>query len=70
MEKNWIKLYATSDYYRAELLKQALIDADIDAVLMNKQDSSYGTFGLIEIYIHYDSFGPATEVMIRNGINS
>lgn len=53
MEANWIKIYSTSDIYRAELARQILLEHDIPAVVINKQDSSY-RFGSIEIWTHED----------------
>lgn len=53
MEANWIKVYTTGDFYRAELARQILLEHDIPAVLINKQDSSY-RFGNIEVWTHVD----------------
>lgn len=53
MEANWTKIYATSDFYRAEMIRQILIEHDIPAVILNKQDSSY-RFGSVEIWTHRD----------------
>jgi len=69
MEKNWIKIYTSTNYYRAEMIKQMLTEHEIDSVLMNKQDSSHRTFGHIDVYIHKANFGNAIEVMILNEIN-
>lgn len=69
MEKNWIKLFNSTNFYQAELLKQALIENGIDAVVMNRQDTSYGLFGQVEVYIHQDNFSVATELMISNLVN-
>jgi hypothetical protein len=69
MEKNWIKLFTSTNFYQAEMLKQALIENDINAVLMNRQDSSHKIFGHIDVYIHQDNFGRAIEIMILNEIN-
>jgi hypothetical protein len=69
MEKNWIKIFTSTNYYRAEMVKQVLTEHHIDSVLMNKQDSSHRTFGDIDVYIHQDNFGNAIEIMILNGIN-
>lgn len=52
MENNWIKVYTTKDPVTAEILKQGLIENDIAAVIMNKQDSSYQTFGVIEVLVN------------------
>jgi hypothetical protein len=69
MEKNWIKIFTSSNFYRAEIIKQVLTEHDIDTVMLNKQDSSHRTFGNIEIYIHQDNFSQAIEIMILNQIN-
>ncbi|HLT42355.1 MAG TPA: DUF2007 domain-containing protein [Sphingobacteriaceae bacterium] len=54
MEKNWNKIYSTSNFYTAEMVRQMLIDNNIPAVIMNKQDSSY-RFGFVEVFIHQDN---------------
>lgn len=69
MEKNWVRIFKTFNYYQAEIVKQVLIENEIDSVLLNKQDSSHRTFGDIEIYIHQQDFSNAIEIMILNEIN-
>ncbi len=54
MEKNWNKIYTTQNFFTAEMIRQMLIDNDIPAVIMNKQDSSY-RFGLIDVFIHQEN---------------
>ncbi|QKJ32169.1 DUF2007 domain-containing protein [Mucilaginibacter mali] len=68
MEKNWIKLFTSTNFYQAEILKQAMVENGIDAVLMNQMDSSHRTFGHIDVYIHKDNFGQAIEIMVLNEI--
>ena len=68
MEKDWIKIFTSSDFYRSEIVKQVLIENQIDAVLLNKQDSSYRSFGQIEVYIHQEDFSKAVEIMALNQI--
>ncbi|MCK4663555.1 MAG: DUF2007 domain-containing protein [Bacteroidales bacterium] len=51
MEKDWVKIYTIDKLYKAELLKDILKDEEIDSVIINKQDSSYLSFGDIEIYV-------------------
>jgi hypothetical protein len=70
MEKNWIKIFSSTNYYQAEIVKQMLVENQIDTVLLNKQDSSHRTFGDIEVYIHQQDFSNAIEAMILNQINS
>lgn len=50
MDKDWTKIYSTGVAYKAELLKGLLIENDIKAVIMNKQDSAY-LFGELELYV-------------------
>ncbi|MFU8844204.1 MAG: putative signal transducing protein [Bacteroidales bacterium] len=50
MDKNWVKIYATSDVYKAELLKGLLIENEISAVVINKKDSAY-LIGEAELYV-------------------
>jgi hypothetical protein len=69
MEKNWIKIFSSTNYYQAEMVKQMLIENQIDTVLFNKQDSSHRTFGYIEVYIHQKDFSDAIEAMILNETN-
>jgi len=69
MEKNWVKIFTSANFYQAEIVKQVLTEHDIDTVMLNKQDSSHRTFGNIEIYIHKDNFSQAIEIMILNQIN-
>jgi hypothetical protein len=70
MEKNWIKIFVSSNYYQSEMVKQALTWHNIEAVLMNKQDSSHRTFGEIEVYVHQADFSNAIEIIILNQITS
>ena len=65
MEKGWIKIFTSSDFYRSEIVKQVLIEHDIDAVLLNKQLSGYN-IGSVEVYIHQEDFSKAVEIMALN----
>lgn len=53
MDNNWRKVYSTGTLYKAEIVKDVLEENDIQAVLLNKQDSFYH-FGDIEIYVQPD----------------
>ncbi len=69
MEKNWVRIFTSSNYYKSEMIKQALAGNHIDSVLLNKQDSSYPTFGDIEVYVHQENFSDAIEILILNQYN-
>jgi hypothetical protein len=68
MEKNWIRIFTSADFYRSEIVKQVLIEHQIETVLINKQDSSHRSFGDIEVYIHQENFSNAIEIIILNQI--
>jgi len=69
MEKNWVKIFASSNFYQSEMVKQALAGNHIDTVMINKQDSSHRAFGDIEVYVHQNDFSNALEIIILNQIN-
>ncbi len=69
MEKNWVRIFASTNYYQSEMVKQALAGHHIDSVLLNKQASSYRAFGDVEVYIHQEDFSNALEVIILNQVN-
>jgi len=54
MEKDWVTVYSTNKMYQAELLKRLLLDHDIPAIIIDKMDSTYRTFGDIEVYVMRD----------------
>jgi len=46
-----IKILSTNNPNKAEITKQMLEEQNINVVLLNKQDSSYLMFGLIELFV-------------------
>jgi len=66
MEKEWKKIYTGTDFFRVEIIRQVLAEHDIDAVVMNKQDSSY-RFGQIELYVHKEREADALGVIEEMG---
>ena len=54
MEKGWVLAYTTNKMFDAELLKRVLGDHDIESVIINKLDSTYRSFGDIEVYVRQD----------------
>ncbi len=51
MDYNWIKIYASTDPFKIELLKGFLDENNIVAMSINKKDSSYLAFGEIELLV-------------------
>ncbi|MCD4665262.1 MAG: DUF2007 domain-containing protein [Bacteroidales bacterium] len=62
MNKDWIKIYSTGVNYKAELLKGLLFENNIEAVIINKKDSSYG-FGELELYVNSDDAVKAKHII-------
>jgi hypothetical protein len=49
--KEWYKLYITRNYTEASIIKGMLEENSIEVILLNKLDSSYLSFGDIEVYV-------------------
>ncbi|HEY1006612.1 MAG TPA: DUF2007 domain-containing protein [Sphingobacteriaceae bacterium] len=65
MNKDWHKIYTTSQAYKAEIVRQVLADHGIEAVILNQQDSSY-RFGEIQVYVHGQHADEARAIVITN----
>jgi hypothetical protein len=65
MEKDWIKVFATDRPFEAELVKGMLLENGVNAVLLNRQDSSYiqALPGLAEVYVHISQEAQALELI-------
>ncbi|MBV8254743.1 MAG: DUF2007 domain-containing protein [Chitinophaga sp.] len=53
MEKGWVKVFSSDRPYETEIVKGMLQENGIDAVILNRQSSSY-TFtipGQVELYV-------------------
>ena len=62
MDKPWIKIYTSSDFFKAEMVRQSLVENEIEAVLLNKKDSSY-QFGEVQILVPEDQENLAKELI-------
>lgn len=65
MTKGWVKIYSSSDFFKSEIVRQVLIDHEIDAVILDKQGFPY-KLGDVEVYIHEANFQMAIEIIISN----
>ncbi|HEU4551241.1 MAG TPA: DUF2007 domain-containing protein [Chitinophaga sp.] len=65
MEKDWIKIFATDRPFEAEMVKGMLLENGVNAVLLNRQDSSYiqALPGQAEIYVHTSQVATALELI-------
>ena len=53
METNLVHIFSSGQPYQAEMVRQMLADHNIQAFLINKQDSVY-KFGEVELYVNRD----------------
>lgn len=69
MKNDMIQVFKTTQLFEAKVIEALLRDNNIDAFVMNKQDSSYGVLlpGTIEIYIPAEYEKAAREI-INNGL--
>ncbi len=63
MEKGWTKIFITQDEKISMLLSSILNEQGINAVSINKKDSSYQMFGSIEIYVKDDNVKKAKKII-------
>lgn len=65
MERGWVKIYTSDDFFKSEMVRQVLADHELSAILINKQGFPY-RIGEVEIYIHPDNFQQAIEIIVKN----
>ena len=49
--KNWDKIFSTKNLAEASIIQGLLKENEVPVQILNKQDSSYPTFGDIELYV-------------------
>lgn len=65
MEAGWVKIYTSTDFFKSELVRQVLVDHEMEAIIINKQGFPY-RIGEVEVYIHEDNFKTAEEIILKN----
>ena len=66
MEKNWTKIFSSTNPIEVEILKQMLKENGIISIDINHQDSSYNMFGNINLYVKEEYVENATKLMEQN----
>jgi hypothetical protein len=61
--EGWVLLRSFSDIFTAEIARQALLNSNIEAVVVNKKDSFYVTIGDVELYVEPSNVAMATELL-------
>lgn len=49
--EGWTLVHSDGQTFGAELVKSQLEAEGIQAIVLNKRDSSYGMFGAVEVYV-------------------
>jgi len=68
MEKDWEKIYTTTEPHKSTIAKAILKENGIEAVIINKKDSSYGTFGELELYTQRENVLKAINVLKEKNV--
>ena len=63
MSENWEVIYSTNQLYEAEVVKEMMADNEIECVIMNKKDSTYG-FGEIELCVPTEDVLKAKQLIV------
>lgn len=63
MEDNWISVLSTPQPWQAEIAKQILVENGIEAVVVNRRDSSYTVFGEVEVYVVKEDVEKSKELL-------
>lgn len=66
MEKDWVKIYSSLQIHDIEIVKGVLKENNIQAITINKQDSSYLSFGEIELYVNNNDALEALQIINKN----
>jgi hypothetical protein len=68
MEKNWVKIFSSDKIYSVRLIQAMLEQEEIEAVEMNKQDSSYSVLGVVELYVQASHVVRAKYLIEKNNL--
>ena len=68
MNEGWTEIFTTEDAIEAEILRQGLLESDIVAVTMNKQDSPHKMFGVISVLVPSADTESAMQYLTDNNI--
>ncbi len=63
MEEGWKHVYNFGQEYKAIIAKEMLMEHGITAVLINKKDTAYQSFGDIEVYVQEENVVRAKKLL-------
>ncbi len=63
MEKDFIKVYSTSESFQADIACEILGENNIRGIILNQHDSMLPSIGEIEVYVHENDQARALEIL-------
>lgn len=71
MEKGWKSIFLTVQDFKAQMAKDLLEENGIDALIMNHKDSTFTTFGDIEVFVREEDEEKALDIIknLKSGKN-
>lgn len=63
MENGWKKAYFSGDEIKVTIARDLLAENGINSVIMNQKDSSYTSFGDVELYIEETDESEAIRIL-------
>jgi hypothetical protein len=64
-KEQWEKVFSTNAMYQADILKALLEEENIVSIVVNKQDSSYLSFGDVEVYVKSEDILKAKQLATK-----
>jgi len=65
MVEGWIKIYAGSEEYQAQLIKSLLENNDLHPVILDRKDDEF-RIGVVEVYVAPEEVEEARTVLAEN----
>jgi hypothetical protein len=67
MPKDWVKVYSSSAYHKAEIAKAILEEEEIESIILNKKDSMHLhlSVGEVEIYVEQEYVMKAKHILSK-----
>ncbi len=63
MNRQWVVLRSSSNFYEITFMRGLLESHQIPSIILNKQDSAYLAFGLIELHVKSSDFMRANHLL-------
>lgn len=67
MNDSWVKIYTSTNFFKSELVRQLLVENNVEAVVLNKQGYPYN-IGEVEVWVQKDVFNQALELIVQNDL--